>query len=119
MGVAPSRRGRAGSETAAMSIASRNEWRRAMTATPIKRRRELAHRASNGIEVFLGRPLERCLDRSRGPARRQHVRALLDAESALDAFYHPYGYRAALAADLAAGAWRTSTPATPDPLHRQ
>ena len=53
LGVALSRSGPAGSETTAMSTASRNEGRTAMTATSMKCRRELAHRASSGIEVFL------------------------------------------------------------------
>jgi len=84
-----------------MSIASRNEGRTAMTATSIESRRELAHRASNGIEVSL------FWDASSNDVSievvDQHEESAfelrIDAKSALDAFYHPYAYRGLLGTD--------------------
>ena len=74
-----------------------------MTATSIESRRELAHRASNGIEVSLfwdARSNDvsiEVLDGRDESAFELHV----DAKSALEAFYHPYAYRAFLGMDLA------------------
>jgi len=73
-----------------------------MTATRSKCRRELAYRASNGIHVFLF--WDACsndvsievLDGRDESAFELHV----DAKSALEAFYHPYAYRALLGLDL-------------------
>ncbi len=85
-----------------MSTASKNEGRTAMTATSMKCRRELAHRASNGIEVFLF--WDACsndvslevVDQRENSAFELRV----DADSALDAFYHPYAHRAFSDIDL-------------------
>lgn len=73
-----------------------------MTATSMKCRRELAHRASNGIEVFLF--WDACsndvsievVDQREDSAFELRV----DAGSALDAFYHPYAQRAFSGIDL-------------------
>jgi hypothetical protein len=85
-----------------MSIASKNEGRTAMTATPIKHRRELAHRASNGIDVFLfwdARSNDLSIEVV--DVREETAFGLrVDAKSALDAFYHPYAYRGVLGIDL-------------------
>jgi hypothetical protein len=73
-----------------------------MTAPSTICRKELAHRASNGIEVFLfwdacsnDVSIEVLDERDEG-AFELHV----DAKSALEAFYHPYAYRAFLGIDL-------------------
>ena len=73
-----------------------------MTAASMECRRELAHRASNGIEVSLF--WDACsndvsievLDEREGSG----FELLVDATSALEAFYHPYAYRAFLGIDL-------------------
>ena len=73
-----------------------------MTAPSMKCRRELAHRASNGIEVFLF--WDACsndvsvevVDQREDSAFELRV----DADSALDAFYHPYAQRAFSGIDL-------------------
>jgi len=86
-----------------MSTASKNEGRTAMTATPINHRRELAHRASNGIDVFLFWDASsndvsiEVVDQREESAFELHV----DPKAALDAFYHPYAYRGLLGTDRA------------------
>jgi hypothetical protein len=84
-----------------MSIASRNEGRTAMTATSTECRRELAHRASNGIDVFLFWDA-RSNDVSIEVVDQREESAFelrVDARSALDAFYHPYAYCGLLGTD--------------------
>jgi hypothetical protein len=68
----------------------------ASTITPTNTRRELAHRASNGIEVSLfwgpasGEVVVEVVDHS-----SEHFFELTVAsECALDAFHHPYAYAA-------------------------
>ena len=73
-----------------------------MTATSMECRRELAHRASNGIEVSLFWDA-RSNDVSIDVVDQRDESAFelrIDATSALDAFYHPYAYRAVLGIDL-------------------
>jgi hypothetical protein len=85
-----------------MSTASRNEGRTAMTATSMKCRRELAHRASSGIEVFLF--WDACSDDVSIEVVDQRedsgFELGVNADAALDAFYHPYAYLAFSGIDL-------------------
>ena len=73
-----------------------------MTATSMRCRRELAHRASNGIEVFLF--WDACSNEVSIEVVDQHEDSAfelrVDAESALDAFYHPYAQLAVSGIDL-------------------
>jgi hypothetical protein len=68
-----------------------------MTATDFTDRRELAHRASDGIEItlFWSKPSNRVtvavLDTRLGEGLEFDV----DGSAALDAFTHPYAYAAA------------------------
>ena len=68
----------------------------AETITYQNRRRELAHRSSNGIEVTLlwgpstGEVVVEVIDHSAAEAFELAV----PSENALDAFHHPYAYAA-------------------------
>ena len=73
-----------------------------MTAPSMKCRRELAHRASNGIEVFLFR--DACSNEVSIEVVDQCEDSVFElgvsADSALDASYHPYACLAFSGIDL-------------------
>jgi hypothetical protein len=59
-------------------------------------RRELAHRASNGIEVtlFWSKPTNRVTVKVFDARVEQGFELEIDGSKALDAFHHPYAYAA-------------------------
>jgi hypothetical protein len=67
-----------------------------MTATMIATRRELAHRVSSGIEVFLfwNTPANRVTVEVFGARFDEGFELEVDGGDALDAFNHPYAYAA-------------------------
>jgi hypothetical protein len=68
-----------------------------MTATAITKRRELAHRTSDGIEVtlFWSKPSNRVTVAVLDTHSDEALEVEVDGSAALDAFNHPYAYAAA------------------------
>jgi len=66
-------------------------------AAAIDRRRELAHRASNGIEVslFWSKPTNRVTVEVFDDRFDEGFEFEVDGSDALDAFHHPFAYAAA------------------------
>jgi hypothetical protein len=76
-----------------------------MTTTTVTRRTELAHRASNGIDVYLfwNEPTSRVTVGVIDARTHDSFELEVDGRYALDAFNHPYAYAARTdAADLGA-----------------
>jgi len=65
-----------------------------MTAIPIESRKELAYRASNGIEVtlFWEKPTTRVAVRVSDMQFGEIFEFEVEGANALDAFHHPYAY---------------------------
>lgn len=65
-----------------------------MTAIPIETRKELAHRANNGIEVTLSwkKPTTRVTIEVSDVRLGESFEFEVEGDKALDAFYHPYVY---------------------------
>jgi hypothetical protein len=65
-----------------------------MTAIPIETRKELAQRASNGIEVtlFWKKPTTRVAVQVSDVRFGESFEFEVEGENALDAFHHPYAY---------------------------
>ena len=72
-----------------------------MTTTAIIERRELAHRASDGIEVtlFWSKPSDRVTIAVLDTRSDEALEFEVDGTAALDAFNHPYAYAAAVHAE--------------------
>jgi hypothetical protein len=68
-----------------------------MTERPIQTRKELAHRATDGIEVtlFWMKPTTRVVIAVSDAHFGESFEFEVEGESALDAFRHPYAYAAA------------------------
>jgi len=68
-----------------------------MTATAFTKRRELAHRSSDGIEVtlFWSKPSSRVTIAVLDSFCDEALEFEVDGGAALDAFNHPYAYAAA------------------------
>jgi hypothetical protein len=79
-----------------MSIATSNEGRSDMSA-PTDYRRELAHRASSGIDVslFWSKPTNQVTIEVVDTRFGEGFEFEVDGSAALDAFHHPYAYAAA------------------------
>ena len=69
-----------------------------MTALSTVSRRELAHRASNGLEIYLfwNQPGDRITVEVFDARSGEGFEFPVDSSHALDAFHHPYAYAAAL-----------------------
>ena len=68
-----------------------------MTALSTISRRELAHRTSNGVEIFLiwNQPGNRITVEVFDARSGEGFELPVDSSHALDAFHHPYAYAAA------------------------
>jgi hypothetical protein len=71
-----------------------------MTPTAFTKRRELAHRTSDGIEVTLlwSKPSSRVIIAVLDTRSNEALEFDVDGSAALDAFNHPYAYAAIYAA---------------------
>jgi hypothetical protein len=67
-----------------------------MTTTESNERRELAHRAANGIHVrmFWSKPANRVTIEAYDSRADEMIEFEVEPDAALEAFNHPYGYAA-------------------------
>jgi hypothetical protein len=84
-----------------------------VTAIPIETRKELAHRASNGIEVtlFWNKPTTRVFVEVSYVRFGESFEFEVEGEHALDAFHHPYAYAASRQARTRFRTWLAETDA--------
>ena len=92
-----------------------------MTAIPIETRKELAHRANDGIEVtlFWKKPTTRVAIEVSDVRLGESFEFEVEGEMALDAFHHPYAYAASPRAESRARIARTDEPSRGGPARRR
>jgi 1,4-alpha-glucan branching enzyme len=92
-----------------------------MTAIPIETRKELAQRASNGIEVtlFWRKPTTRVTIEVSDVRLGESFEFEVDGSKALDAFHHPYAYAASPRAETRTRVARTDEFSRVGPVRRR